>query len=40
MGKVEQEGFTPDKAKGFEEYFGAHPQLVEGARYFGNSEAA
>ena len=37
---MESDVFSPEKANGFEEYFGAHPQLVEGARYFGNSEVA
>lgn len=27
------------KAQGFQEYFRAHPQVVEGAGYFGNAEA-
>lgn len=36
----EQPVFKAEKAKGFEEYFGVHPELVEGAQYFGNSENA
>jgi hypothetical protein len=30
--------FQQEKAKGFEEYFGVNPQLVEGAAFFGNSD--
>ena len=29
---------TEEQAKNFEDYFGAHPELLEGARFFGNSE--
>lgn len=30
--------YQVDKAKGFKDYFGVHPELVEGAAFFGNSE--
>jgi hypothetical protein len=30
--------FNDDQKKGFEQYYGAHPELVEGSKYFGNSE--
>ena len=29
---------TNEQRKHFEDYFGVHPQLLEGSRYFGNSE--
>ena len=32
--------FSAAKAQDFKEYFGVHPDLVEGTTYFGNSEGA
>ena len=29
---------TSEQRKNFEDYFGTHPQLLEGSPYFGNSE--
>jgi len=37
MQKVEND-FDDSQKAGFEQYYGVHPDLVEGARYFGNSE--
>lgn len=31
-------GFTKEQADAFIKYYGVHPDLMEGARYFGNSE--
>lgn len=31
-------GFSKDQAEAFIKYYGVHPDLMEGARYFGNSE--
>ena len=33
-----EQAFSVEAQKGFEEYFGANPLLVEGAKFFGNSE--
>jgi hypothetical protein len=30
--------FNQQQILGFKEYYGAHPDLVEGAKYFRNSE--
>lgn len=30
--------FTKEQVEAFVKYFGAHPDLMEGAKYFGNSE--
>ena len=33
-----EQAFSAEAQKGFEDYFGANPQLVEGSKFFGNSE--
>jgi len=40
VGKVsmEAEVFSDQQKREFEQYFGTHPDLLEGAKYFGNSE--
>ena len=39
VGMVNQQAFfSRDKAEQFKRYYGANPELVQGSKYFGNSE--
>ena len=37
--KGESTFFSNEKAQLFKQYYGASPELVEGSKYFGNSES-
>ncbi len=38
LAKSESTFFSKDKAQLFKQYYGASPELIEGSKYYGNSE--